>query len=180
MTDSQTNEMDTPKDSSDKPLEQPKPIGYAVSNLKFSLMIVLTLGYYVIWWAYKNYRALQIPGPNKLGSVVYAVFFPISFFNLLKGVEAEAVSHDIPFRLNKLLVAVMYFLFITATKIFVRNEETVLIALITAIISLIIVFFGHREVLEVNRKIGAYIDSKLTWKDFVFIVIALVAAFTIG
>ncbi len=179
---SETNELNTSasEDASEKLLEKPEPIGYAASNLKFWVMSVITFGYYVLWWAYKNFHAMRIPGPNKFGSLIFACFFPISMFELLKAIEAKAVSRGIPFRLNKLLVAVLYFVFLTTMKLALKSEETAILGLLAGILALVCVFFAHRQILKINRELGAEIDSKFTIKDFAFIVIALILSFTVG
>lgn len=98
--------------------DQKKVIGYPITLTKFVIFNVLSLGIFEIVWAFKHFRALKGPGKSKTaGSVVFAIFLPLSFFDMMK--EYEAISSDTksPLVFNKYFLAVSYFFFRSSDKV---------------------------------------------------------------
>src|SRR6185369_12924181 len=55
---------------------------FPVSPLKFVVMDVVTFGFYGLYWAYKNWRWFERETNKKAGPIVYAIFLPVSLFDL--------------------------------------------------------------------------------------------------
>jgi hypothetical protein len=67
----------------------PDPVFFAVSVLKLTVMSVFTLGFYNIYWFYKNWKCVQLLGDD-VNAPVRAVFYPLVSYGLFKRVREHA------------------------------------------------------------------------------------------
>ncbi|MCA9819033.1 MAG: hypothetical protein KC652_28275 [Cyanobacteria bacterium HKST-UBA01] len=160
------------------------PIGYPVSSLKFWLMSILTFNLYTLYWSYKNFRALKVPSDSKIAAAIWSLFFPLSFFSMMEGLEKKAAEFDKPIRTHKWAIAWIYFILITSTKILnniaekVENETILLIAfaaLSCQLLSLFVISIIQRKTVRLNRELipQPQIVSRFGAEDFGMIILVV-------
>lgn len=159
-----------------------EPIGFYISNKKFWIMMICTLGTYVLVWAYRNFRALKVPGDGKLGSGVYAFFFRLSYFSLMKTIEERARERGISVNMNKWPFAIFYFFLGGIGTILARNGGDIgaLAALFMLGTATIFIFVTQYRLADLNKQLNAQPETGFKGTDFLIIVIGLVFAFTLG
>jgi hypothetical protein len=67
----------------------PDPVFFAVSMLKLTVMSVFTVGFYNVYWFYKNWKCVQQLGDD-VNAPVRAVFYPIVSYGLFRRVREHA------------------------------------------------------------------------------------------
>jgi hypothetical protein len=172
--------MNSDESISTKPIE---PIGFPVSSLKFWVMSILTFDLYLIYWAYKNFKQLEVQG----NSVIYALFIPLSFSSLIKGVEVQSEKAGKPLHLKRVLLAIGFFLLTVAAKIADRENQNA-IALLLSVVALLPVAYIQRKIVMLNQELrpSVPIQSKFSAWDItgavlggIILVLALIGLFVI-
>lgn len=82
--------------------------GYPVSPRKFWIMTILTARLYAVYWAYKNFLALD-PTPAKRPQIlagINSVLIVFRFNHLMKLIEAEGVKYDVPVKFPRIFYMV--------------------------------------------------------------------------
>lgn len=159
-------------------------IGYPVSSLKFWMMGIFTGGIYLLYWSYKNFRALQVPSDSKVAAVIWCIFLPLSFFSMMQGLETKASENNYPIRTHKWALAWIYFLLVTAAKFLDRmsdrvTDETLALlgfgALGCQLLSLFILSIYQRKLLVLNRELRpqAQIASRFTIWDIILMIVCV-------
>lgn len=75
-----------------------QPPFFAVSPLKLVVMSLATFGYYVVYWHYRQWKAIRAAEKLKLWSFARALFFPLTGFELYP--KLQKASEDEGFRLR--------------------------------------------------------------------------------
>jgi hypothetical protein len=150
--------------------DQQKVIGYPITLTKFVIFNVLTLGIFEIIWAFKHFRALKGPGKSKTAAaIIFAIFLPLSFFDMMKEYEAVSSDTNSPIVFNKYFLAVSYFFFEAVIKFADRfpsmPDWTVLAVFPFSLIPLIIV---QRKINQLNTTLrpGVPFAQPMTWKHW--------------
>jgi hypothetical protein len=162
--------------------DQQKVIGYPITLTKFVIFNVLSLGIFEIVWAFKHFHALKGPGKSKTtAAVIFALFLPLSFFDMMKEYEAVSSETKSPIVFNKYFLAVSYFIFDAVIKFSDRipnmPDWTVLAVFPFSLIPLIIV---QRKVNHLNTTLrpGLPFAQPMTskhWLGLAFGVLILLA-----
>jgi len=161
--------------------ERTDTIGFPVSNKKFWLMNIFTMGVYILPWAFNNLHRLELPGKGKVGNAVFAFFFPFAFYDMMKKLELFAKAADHPVSLNKGALAWSFFLLSAASNFLSNSDALFLIGFLLKYVSIAILFRAQKEILRVNQELmpDGPVDSGLKPADFVWLAI-LPIIFTLG
>lgn len=153
-------------------------IGYPITLKKFILFNVLTLGLFELVWAFKHFRALKGAGKAKTAAaVVFSLFLPISFFDMMKEYEVVSTQAKSPITFNKYLLAVIFFAAEAVIKFADRlpfiPEWVPLVAFPIGLIPLIIV---QRQVNLLNKTLrpGIPFAPPMTWKHWLGLALGIV------
>jgi hypothetical protein len=153
-------------------------IGYPITLKKFILFNVLTLGLFEFVWAFKHFRALKGAGKAKTAAaVVFSLFLPISFFDMMKEYEVVSTEAKSPITFNKYLLAVIFFAAEAVIKFADRlpsiPEWVPLVAFPIGLIPLIIV---QRQVNLLNKTLrpGIPFAPPMTWKHWLGLALGIV------
>jgi len=84
-------------------------IFFPVSLLKLSLMSVVTLGIYQIYWFYKNWKYVQRLGDD-VNAPLRALFYTLTSYGLFRRVREQAEAAQVGGNLQAGLLALMLFL----------------------------------------------------------------------
>jgi len=88
-----------------------KHIGYPITIKKFTIFSLLSFGLFPTYWAYRNFKSLYGPGTGKtVGAVVFALFLPVSLFEMMKRYEQIGNKLQTTVAFNKFGLAWVYFL----------------------------------------------------------------------
>ncbi|MFA6212639.1 MAG: hypothetical protein WCT03_09720 [Candidatus Obscuribacterales bacterium] len=173
------------------PTEQPQLIGYPITLKKFILFNVLTLGIFEIVWAFKHFRALKGRGKAKTAAaVVFSVFLPLSFFDMMKEYESSSSQTNFPIKFNKFLLGLSYF-FIELSINFADRFPGLpdWYALAAFPFSLIPLMLMQRQVNLLNKTLYPDVPfaPPMTWRHWVglaigviVLIVMLVAALLLG
>ncbi len=71
---------------------------FPVSKMKFIVMSVCTLGFYQLYWAYKNWARIKAAGDESIMPLARAIFAGIWNFSLFDTVNIRASYEEIPAR----------------------------------------------------------------------------------
>lgn len=86
-------------------------IGYPITLKKLALFNLITLGFFPIIWAYKNFRELNGEGIGaKVGAGIFAWFLPLSLFDMMRRYELLSNKLEAPIKFNKYGLAWTFFL----------------------------------------------------------------------
>jgi len=85
---------------------------FAVSNKKFIIMSIATLGIYEIYWFYKNWSAVKKAQNSKIFPFWRAVFSVFFCYSLFKKVLVSASNHNYRESFSPGLLAILYIFFI--------------------------------------------------------------------
>jgi hypothetical protein len=66
-----------------------EPVFFAVGLLKLVLMSVVCLGFYQLYWFYRNWRAADGPNSTAFGGFIQALFYPVLAYFLFRRIEVE-------------------------------------------------------------------------------------------
>jgi hypothetical protein len=86
-------ELETPADP-----EVKLPPFFAVAPLKLVILSLATFGYYVIYWHYRQWKAIGAAKKVKMWPIARAIFMPITSFELFPQIQAAAEATAIPVR----------------------------------------------------------------------------------
>lgn len=89
--------------------EEIEPILYAVSVRKFVLLTISTLCIYIYFWAYKNFRWLEMRSGTKRHSIICSIFLTLTLFSLVQQVNEIAKEHGLNKELPAMVLAVLFF-----------------------------------------------------------------------
>ncbi len=152
-----------------------EPIGFPVSNLKFWAMSICTVGFYEVYWGYKNFKALKVPSGKGLSAFIFAIFLPVSLFGLLKAFETQAAAAGNPISVHKLPLAWAFFLLHVVSRVMDRMlpAELSMLALIPALINLCMLAYVQRKMIAVNAAVrpNAKIDSRFSAWDITGLIL---------
>jgi hypothetical protein len=81
---------------------------YLVSPSKLAVMALATFGYYLIYWFYKQWRALQLRRDRKIRPVWRALFAPFFLYSLSRQIRNEAQARGIEPSWTPAALAVVY------------------------------------------------------------------------
>lgn len=153
-----------------------KPFGYPVSNSKFWIMSIASLGFWAVYWAYRNFKALEIKKLNhpKLYALLHAVFLNFSLHRLMTLTEIQAEKLNLHFKIPKIILAVVFFGLTVIERFFSRGIFT--IELTCDFLKFLILFYIQRTILDINVKHLPHIaiENSYNWKEVlcVFIIIS--------
>lgn len=71
-----------------------KPFFLAPPAHKLAVMVVVTFGLYLIWWFYRNWRAVQRHEGRRRAPVWRAIFSFLSAYGLFKSINRIAAGND--------------------------------------------------------------------------------------
>ena len=87
----------------------PDPVFFAVSLLKLTVMSVFTLGFYNIYWFYKNWKCVQQLG-DEVNAPLRAIFYPLVSYGLFRRVRAQAARAGVEAAFPSAILALGLFL----------------------------------------------------------------------
>ncbi|CAN5202373.1 hypothetical protein BH11CYA1_BH11CYA1_32240 [soil metagenome] len=158
--------------------EQTEVIGYPITLKKFIILDLITFGVFEIIWAFKHFRALKGKGKAKtFAAMVFALFLPISLFDMLKEYESKSAATACPISYNKYLLGVSFFMLSLIIKV-VSNAPTIpdWVTFVITPLSLIPLLFVQRKINLLNTTLrpGVPFAPPMTWKHWVGLVIGVV------
>lgn len=148
----------SPEATDAQPVEQPTTyaesnptIGNPVGLVMFTVLYFITCGYYSIFWAYYNCKALSLPGKGKIGHFVYGVFLPVSLHEIIKKIETKAVEANHPIKMFAIPCGIAYFLL----SAFQRLDHT-LIGALASLVLFGILLVTQSRINKINRAVRPY------------------------
>jgi hypothetical protein len=126
---------------------------YAVPVWRFMVLSLCTLGFYAYYWAFRCWRAVRQHDESKLWPFVYAVFLSITYFSLLKHLNARRLKRGLPG--VSTVYPVLFLLFSAVSRVVGRFTDhslgSVLLSdaiLMLAVATLVPALHGMRELVE--------------------------------
>ncbi len=149
-----------------------EPIGFPVAPKKFWIMSICTCFLYPVYWAYQNFRHLNVTFNTKVWAAVYAFFLPISFNALMKGLQSTAAEYGASVELKTLSLAISFFVLQAIEKILDRSNVPIG-GLIVGVISMIPLYQALKKINAVNAELrpDLHPDSAFTPWDIIGIII---------
>jgi hypothetical protein len=148
----------SPEATDAQPVEQPTTyaesnptIGNPMGLLMFTVMYFITFGYYSIFWAYYNCKALSLPGKGKIGHLVYGIFLPVSLHEIIRKIETKAVEANHPIKMFAVPFGIAYFLL----SAFNRLGHSV-IGFIAGLVLFMILLETQSHINKINRAVHPY------------------------
>ena len=87
-----------------------QPVFFPVSLPKLALMSLATLGFYEIYWFYKNWKCMQENFGHKINAPIRALFFPLVSYPLFRQIRDHAAGARLESRLQAGLLAFAVFI----------------------------------------------------------------------
>jgi hypothetical protein len=156
-----------------------EPVFFPVGRLKLAVMSVFTLGFYVIYWFYKNWKCVQENFKDKVNAPIRAVFYPIMAYSLFRRIRAHARSAGIEARFPAGILAIAIFLITVPGQIVDRSG-------LSALLCVLLLLPVQNTVNAINRKLapGADPNERFSGANIAWIVVggvlllfALIGAF---
>ncbi len=171
--------------------EELKPVGYVVSNTKFWVMNLFTLGVYAVYWSYKNFLVLEVAKPKRprIFAAIHAIFLTFSFYRLQGLLEDKAGKEGKEIRFPKAILAAAYIissfwnLFSSSSNPQNQNGWAELGWIYAqVIVDTLILFVVQKKLVEINRELRPSLMpvKKLGYKERTFCVIGVFMALLIG
>lgn len=112
MNEENTNPYATPSSSVDTEStpNTSSPYYFTTSTLKLSLMSICTLGFYELYWFYKNWVMVKKRTGERITPFWRAVFAPLWAYSCFKRIKATAEHNQVPEALPIGLLAIIYFI----------------------------------------------------------------------
>ncbi len=92
----------------------PQPVYFSVSNSKFIVMSIMTLGVYDVYWFYQNWKRVQSHSGENISLFWRVLFSNFYFYSLIKRMNASAREVGIRESLNPTWLTLV-FLVLTLT-----------------------------------------------------------------
>jgi len=156
---------------------------FTVSTYKLSVMYIMTLGLYAVYWFYKNWK-LQQPHVEKNIWPVWRGVFSIFFaHSLLERVRITAESKSIATNYSHSLMATVFVSLVVLGNIvgmFDQNEEFGIFSIISFTLSMVALYplrVVQQTVNQINNDPHGVFNDDMTIINNVFIVIGAVIWF---
>lgn len=127
-------------------------IGFPVSAKKFWIMSILTGSLYRLYWAYQNFRHLNISANNAFGASVYSIILPITLSAMIGGVEKTAAERGVSVQLSKLRLSLTYF-GLSAVAGLVGYFVAPILGVLIGFVALIPVYHVQKKINAVNAQL---------------------------
>lgn len=133
-----------------------EPIGYSVSPAKFWIMSVCTMGCYLLYWAYKNFLALEVAKPKhpRVYAFIHAFFLFISLYRLIGLLEDRAEKAGSNVNLPKVFLCLLFFFAPFIEGILFRHEGYNWIDISRVCFDSFIIFLVQLKIYKLNREIN--------------------------
>lgn len=158
--------------------ENSKSIGYVVSNTKFWVMNICTMGVYAIYWAYKNFLALELAKPKhpRIFAFIHAIFLFISLYRLLGLIEDAAKKGGSSITLSKILLSVLFFFSPVVDFIFFKHDDYTWMDVTRLLVDTLILFQVQWKILKINKEIHPELipTKKFGKKEIVFCSLGII------
>lgn len=148
----------SPEATDAQPVEQPTTyaesnptIGNPMGLVMFTVMYFITFGFYSIFWAYYNCKALNLPSKGRIGQFVYGIFLPVSLHEIIRKIETKAVEANHPIKMYAVPFGIAYF-FMSA---FNRLDHSV-IGIIAGLVLFVILLVTQSRINKINRAVHPY------------------------
>ncbi len=167
---------------SDVVVEEASPTApfYVVSMNKFTLLFFITLGSYLLYWFYQNWRLVKEREGLSIWPVPRAIFSIFFTHTLFERVEQQ-LSHREGVTWNGSLMATLYVLFSITSSVLDRLSFNEIGSPTTDILSLLILIPLWQIVASAQRKVNLVCDdeqgtsnSSLTAVNWIFILLGAV------
>jgi hypothetical protein len=87
------------------------PVFFPVSTRKLVVMSIVTLGFYQIYWAYKNWQLIKSRDKSEIQPIWRAIFLLFFFYPLVEKVKTVANSNGVSTNYSPLLITIGWIFF---------------------------------------------------------------------
>lgn len=166
------NQPSTPLEQSDLK----EPFGYPIDNKKFWIMSIGTTGFWLIYWAYRNFKAFEIKHLNhpKLYAFMHAFFLNISLHRLMSLIEIKTAEYRINIRFPKIILCIAFLVLSVIENYF--SKGMLVIELTCQILRLLIAYYIQRTIFDTNQKYRpeTVYETKYSWKEIGAIILTVI------
>jgi hypothetical protein len=97
--------------------KQPTPIFFPVSVLKLVVMSTVTLGFYEVFWFYKNWKLIKSRNSSNIIPIARAIFSGIFFYPLIKEIKDSANSRGTSANYSPFLLTLIWIGLIVSARL---------------------------------------------------------------
>lgn len=84
------------------------PAFFPVSTSKLVIMSIVTLGFYEVYWAYKNWQLIKSRDKSNIQPIWRAIFLLLFFYPLIEKVKTVANSNGVSTNYSSLLITIVW------------------------------------------------------------------------
>ncbi|HEY9733781.1 MAG TPA: hypothetical protein V6C89_17845 [Drouetiella sp.] len=143
------------------------PIFYPVSRAKFILLVIVTLGWYAVYWSYRNWRYVQVERRRNVSAALRALFSFLFMYSLADEVRIMARKFDVASTVNPRVIGVGFALIVIGAQLGRFFAPLYLLPALSFIPLLPVV----QEIDNINWKADRQVQSGFTTEDVVFLAL---------
>lgn len=132
-----------------------KPVYYVVSIRKFTLLFFATLGAYVIYWFYRNWRAHREVSGEKIWPVARGIFSIFFAHSLFEKVNAKLTERNISFNWSPRTFATWYVVVAVLSNVLDRASSKGLGSPVTDVLGILVLPAMYYTLLVPQRAVNA-------------------------
>lgn len=152
------------------------PFGYPIENKKFWIMTIGTTGFWLIYWAYRNFKAFETKTLNhpKLYAFMHAFFLNISLHRLMSLIEMKTGDYRINISFPKIIFSIAFLALSVVENYF--SKGILVIELSCQALRLLIAFYIQRTIFDTNQKYRpeTVYETKYSWKEIGAIILTVI------
>jgi hypothetical protein len=88
--------------------QESAPVFFPVSTRKLVVMSIVTLGFYEVYWAYKNWQLIKSRDKSNIQPIWRAIFLLFFFYPLVDKVKTVANSNGVSTNYSPLLITIVW------------------------------------------------------------------------
>ena len=166
-----------------------QPAFYVVGIRKFSILFIATLGLYVIYWFYANWKFYKARTGSDIWPAPRAIFNIFFTHALFARVQEKLDREGIEFRWSHGAVATTYVVLSLASNVLDRMSMKEIWVPQSDILSVIMVFplfytvlTAQKAINQAERDVQGRANDSLTWANYLWIVFGVLiwAMFALG
>ncbi|MBV8635486.1 MAG: hypothetical protein JO002_13415 [Burkholderiaceae bacterium] len=161
---------------------------YVVAPLKFWLLFVLTLGFYQVYWFYKNWSRYKARTHDDIWPVMRGIFTIFFTHSLFREIDAALVAEEREHSWDPGLLATGYVIATIVNRILDRTPDSmdkVVLPIELFIMLPLVGYLLYRAQVAINIACGdptGASNAKLTWANYLWMILgaALIVLGLIG
>jgi hypothetical protein len=119
--------------------QESSPVFFSVSTRKLVIMSIVTLGFYQVYWAYKNWQLIKSRDKSAIQPIWRAIFLLFFFYPLVDKIKTVANSNGVSTNYSPLLVTIVWVIIRISARVSLEFSPLVVDIAICCIYALVLI-----------------------------------------